>query len=411
MLYILPIFLDYLVGFQDHGRYGFWLAMPDVPTACIYDVGLIIASFIILFTKIPNKGLFYENLQTKPLDDKKSITLWLILGMALPAFFTVFLLRQPELLYSFQWRELELFPISGSYSNVEKLTYFGISCAVMLLTDRRGKVISLSRILALLFLFVNVCIQGKRGILFFAIINIIVNLFLIYVSLGRNKKSRKVFAVGAVVVTAALTAYMIFMSFFVKIERGYNEDDTVVLYTSTRVDFFRDDRVRMAIYSEIHPDKMTILSHKGETIIPNILSIVPLNYIADWMGIEIHSYQQFLSSANDGVKFKYSPKAENLNHMTPTIYAELISNFGILIGFLLFPLLCVWFANVIDKYGFPHNSFLICTFILVNLFNLPYLMMYAEIVLIICIISKRKSRQEMIKRSRHESINDRAVTC
>lgn len=392
VFYILPIYLDYLIGFQDHYHYGFTIASADVATACVYDVGLIVASLILLLAKIPNKGLFYENLkQGTSYSYNKSYLFGLILGMFLPSLFAVFLLHQPSLLYTFQWRELELFDVSGSYSNVEKLTYFGISCAVMLLTNTKQPVISLPRLLSLLFLFVNICIQGKRGVLFFAIINVIVNLFLIYISFGKgNKKARALFGISAFVIVALLVGYMIYMSVFVKVGRGYMEDDTSTLYTSTRIDFFREDRVRMAIFAELYPDKMTILEDKCQTIAPTLWSIVPLNYMADALEIPTPSYQQFLSCATEGTRFSHAPKAENPNFMTPTIYAELISNFGIILGFFFFPLLCVWFSKIIDRYAYPLNSFLICTFILLNLFNIPYLMVYAEIVLVLCIVKKRR---------------------
>lgn len=411
-LYILPIYLDYFVGFQEHARYGFYVVMPDVATACVYDVGLIVASLIILFFRVPKQSSFFTNLQVQKTNSEVgTYKFWLFVGMMLPAFFTVFLLRQPRMLYTFQWRELELFNIGGSYSNVEKLTYFGISCAVMLLTDKNGKMLSLTRLAALLFLFVNICIQGKRGIMFFAIINIVVNLFLIYVSLGRDKKARKLFGMVSVVVIAFFAAYMVVMSVVVKVEqRGYNEDDSAALYTSTRIDFFRDDRMRMAIFAELHPEKMTILEHKGQTIIPTILSIIPLNYLADALDIPTPSYQQFLSCANAGTKFNHSPHADNPNFMTVTIFAELISNFGILLGVLLFSFLCVWFSKVIDRYTYPLNSFIICTFILLNLFNIPYLMLYAEIVLVLCIINKTRKQKLVKKTISHEGFDGRAIT-
>ena len=410
--YILPIYLDYFVGFQDHARYGFFVAMPDVATACVYDVGLIISSLIILFFRVPKQNLFYSNLQMQKTNSQvRTYKFWLFVGMMLPTFFTVFLLRQPGMLYTFQWRELELFNIGGSYSNVEKLTYFGISCAVMLLTDKNGKMLSITRLAALLFLFVNICIQGKRGIMFFAIINIVVNLLLIYVSLGKDKKARKLFGMVSVVVIAFFSVYMVVMSVVVKVEqRGYSEDDSNALYTSTRIDFFREDRMRMAIFAELHPERMTILEHKGQTIIPTVLSIVPLNYLAEYLDIPTPSYQQFLSCANAGTKFNHAPHADNPNFMTVTIFAELVSNFGIAFGIFFFSLLCVWFSKVIDRYTYPLNSFIICTFILLNLFNIPYLMLYAEIVLILCVINKNRKRKQEKKTILYEGFDGRAIT-
>ena len=46
-------------------------------------------------------------------------------------------------------------------------------------------------------------------------------------------------------------------------------------YDGTRVDFFRDDRIRLTLFSELHPDQMQILDHRGQSFLFYLTFPVP----------------------------------------------------------------------------------------------------------------------------------------
>ena len=55
--------------------------------------------------------------------------------------------------------------------------------------------------------------------------------------------------------------------------------DTSELYTALRIDFFRDDRVRMAIYSILNPTEMKIDRFARTDSIPIPTWIFPIDHI------------------------------------------------------------------------------------------------------------------------------------
>lgn len=47
------------------------------------------------------------------------------------------------------------------------------------------------------------------------------------------------------------------------------------VYKNVRVDFSRDDRVKMTIYSELYPDRMKILDYRGQSIVFDLTMFIP----------------------------------------------------------------------------------------------------------------------------------------
>lgn len=390
VLYVLPVFLDYFVGFQEHYHWGFSVASNHPATRTIYNFALIIIMHVLVYYRNTKPRLDFQEYLRDSGDYAAGYNKLFVFFMVFPAVATLLLLRTPGMLYTFQWREFEIYNTGGSYSTIEKITYFGIVCSVLLLFDPRRKVIDFSRLIALLFLYVNVCIQGKRAILFFAIIAIFIVVVIQYFSLKVQRKRTFLYTAVFLVIASVGVVYMILSSIEVKIGRGYSETAEELLYTSTRIDLFREDRVKMAIFSELNPDEMRILDYKGQSLITNVVSIVPFNYISEPLGLSQGTYQVHFSMAMFREKYNYfNPKA-NRNYMTCTMFAEAISNFGIIIGTLLFIIITLWCIRLTDAYPRPFNILIITAYTLLNLFDFVYMVLYIELTWLFCLLYKNK---------------------
>lgn len=382
IFYVFPLYLDLMVGIPSYGDNGFRVSSRDQLTRGIYDLSLIFSMFIILYYKRKKEEDSTQLSKTTPF----KINTYVYIGMVMPAILTIFVLKEIALLYTFQWRELEIFEMMNFYSYVEHLTYIGITCSIFLLFRTDKGLLSPSRFIGLIFLYINICVQGKRAILFFAVINIVILLYILYRQKKQNHEKTLGLALGSIVVVALLVGYMFVLNLTVKIGRGYNESDAESIISSTRVDFLRDDRVKLALFSETHSDNWPMLDYPCQTILYDVMSIFPTNLIFIKLGIPYYTYQHYLTKCLDHTKFD-----KDNHYMTPCVFAELVSNFGIIIGILLMPLLCVWFAKKADKYSYPVNITVICSFVLINMFSIEYVMFYLEFATILCLVTNRKA--------------------
>lgn len=390
VLYVLPLYLDYSIGFSDlsyggKSYYGFIVSRGDVLTVLVYDFLLIISQGVLACYNIKRKTS--ESLYVGTLYNKK-VLITLIAGMVFPAFCVVSLLGHIGMLYTFQWRELGLFPTGGVYSVIEQFCYVGVCCSLLLLFVRRR--LMLLKLTSLVFLYINICIQGKRSIMFFAILITVVMLYLVMVDRISLKKPIKLYLASLTIIAACCIAFMIVSSSLVKMERGYDITDTNKIMSTLRVDFFRDDRVRMAIYSAIHPDDISILQYPGQTILSNILSLKPLNHFAEFLGLDIYSYQVHFTYALTDSKQQTILDPDSFGWMTVTFMAEIISNFGVILSFLIIPFILLSFSKLLDLFGYPLNCLTCFYFLLVCLFDFTYSIYFFEILAIVIIYRNYK---------------------
>ena len=404
VLYVLPLGLDWLYEMADYSytidRVGFILPRMDILTVLIYDGLILVTLYCILLknTNITNAGI------KTSLTINKGLTSLLYAGMILPALTTIVLLKEPDLLFAFQWRELGEFTIHPTYRTIERFTYLGISCSLLLLFSKSEKNIFLTLLFKLVyisFIFMNVCIQGKRAILFYAIINFLI---MFYFQLESYKKAGKEIVTRIIPVSIlAIIGFVFIVSFtsYVKSERGYEEGSSV-MYTTTRIDMFRDDRVRMAIYHSIYSidtNVPSIVSYPGQTFFVDIMSFIPFNYIVEYLDVKGTMCQTRFTHAL--INKDPSRHIDNkINWMTVTIFAEIISNIGILLSFFFIPYLCVWFSNIIDKYAYPNNALILSCFALLQLFDFTYVSVFIEFTIILCFFSN--NRMHFSKTNQHQ---------
>lgn len=389
ILYVFPLFVDCLYEippYSNHYDEGFGASSLDETTRVIYDIFILYAQFLIL-RKIKQK----KNVEISESVNVSFPNWMLYIGMIIPTLITIGVLQTPYMLYSFQWRELDLIEIPKFYWYVETFSYISITCCALLLCSRGNKVPT--RILATVFMFMTICEQGKRAALFFALIAISLVLYYNYIQKSKTKTNGlSIFFVISFVLVVAQG--MLSFTFQVQQERGYSEEVSNMV-EMTRVDFLRDDRVRYSIYDELY-NNGSILDYKGQSFVAEFCNAFPLMYVLGRYDVAQYKYQNMLSCSLVGD----NPHNSDKQHMTPSIIGELVSNIGVFLGLLLSPFIIIWFIDKSRKYPYPLNAFIILCFTLLNLFSLTYIILFFEFTYVYILIYNKR-----LKNKKYENIN------
>lgn len=391
VFYIVPLGLDWLYEMADYsysGWWGFMVPRGDVLTNVLYDILFLYTFFVFLIKNRYQVSKVFSNNYDVQID---KMYLYLSLIAILPPIAVIFLMRQPTMLFAFQWRELEIFSTGGSYATIEKITYLAVSCSVLLLFSKNRFNI-LVKFFSVACLVMNICIQGKRAILFYAIINIVIVLYLKFRNAQINLKKTLFWGIVSLLICIVFLSFMVNMTMAVKLDRGYDPNNTSAMYTTTRIDFLRDDRVRLSIYSSIHPDVVEVLHYPAQSYLTDVFSFIPLNYLASMFGIHLYSYQTYFTHALERKKSDMSVDVANRSYMTVCFVSELISNVGLIFAIFILPYLCLWFAKLADKYPYPLNALILCIFASLNMFDFTYMAYYIEAVIVLCWLFRRSRK-------------------
>lgn len=122
-------------------------------------------------------------------------------------------------------------------------------------------------------------------------------------------------------------------------------------YESFRIDFFRDDRIKMALYAELHPDEMQILEYRGQSVLFNLVFMLPRSLWPDkpW------PYAVYFTST----MLQMYPARWLGWGMTTSWLEEAIANFGWL-GVLVGPLSLSTLCRMGEAFRWPALSLLTC---------------------------------------------------
>ena len=396
VFYALPLLFDCAFGLPEYNSqtryYGFAISYNDSSTRILYDLFLLFSEFVITFfyRKNDKKNSYYFSTKTK---SNRFLRIMLFLGMVSPFILTIIMPVNKMTCLVFQWRESGLFEYNSYSHTIEEFSYIGVCCSLLLLFEKpiSRKKIHLEKILYLFFLYMSICSQGKRSIFFFTLF---VALIIFIPGIKNGHKlfgSKKNCFLFTLLLFAAVALVMVISSLVVKVqERGYDSSDISTLYLSTRIDFFRDDRVRMAIYSMLNPDKINIVPHTGATIFCIPMWFWPLNHFAGLAGLDYPSYQDYFSTALQNS----TQIGEYASFMTTCFPAELISNFGFW-GFAVSPFLMVLFAKASSKSTFPSNVFILVLFVILQMYTIKYLNMLILFIFVYLLISYLWSKSKV----------------
>jgi len=208
-----------------------------------------------------------------------------------------------------------------------QMNWILLSCNLALLAAfalwASGKRLFHSRLLLLLpGIAVAVWIQGKRSLL-------VMGLFLIMfvVSVRGTLRGVRLVALVAVVFILAI----LFSSSYQTNVRGIPEGNR---YLNFRVDYGRDHIIKQTLYAELHPDKLSILEYRGQSLLFDITAFVPRELWAD----KPLPYALYATAAALGAK----PQMFGWGFTTSWL-EEAIANlswFGVIFGPLLPALIC-----------------------------------------------------------------------
>lgn len=396
-LYVFPLVLDYVIGKPDYSSpktYGFDISADDNLTKIIYDISLIYIQIILLYyhKKTDAKRLKEFSNQKSTVENDSYIYTLLIIFAFIPTFFILVLRFNTFILYTPLWREIIIDPISN-FSFFDKLSYVGVLASIILLLSNTNHRYYLPiKQLAFITLYLNICIEGKRSIIFFALLCYILiklltnNSIKDYFQNRSGTKHKYYVLIGTIIL---IIVFCVWFSIFVKTtSRGYDIDNREKMYTTIRIDFFRDSRVKMEIYSLINSQNIKNADYFGKTLFESTLSLFPVDIIRGYFfKFSPLSYTAYLTATLVGSPY---PSNED-SFMTPCIWSELIFNFGWL-GIIITPFIFYWFIHVANNNRYPFNFFAIICFVCINMYSLGYMMYLLELVLFGFIAKKYMNR-------------------
>ena len=395
IIMVIPLYLDYIVGkpvytawLLGSKNYGFILSYDDGLSRFMYDIFILLFQSIILFFKVDKEQEYFFASQKKMsvinLTDKtkKGIFGLFVFLSIIPVLLTIILPISNKILYSWGWRELGLYDAENSpyYYHLEKLSYIGCASALLLLLTpvkdfnisggKRRLILKKIKPLWIFLTYLNICIESKRSILIFCMA-IIVTFLIDYIP------REKMFFV--LLFSFLALFIVVILGVFVKITfRSYSEIDA--LYTALRIDYFRDDTMKMLIYSLFHPNEIQVLEYPFQSYLMQIGYIFPL----DLLGTPRIGYNRFFTCA-----LLNQPLSSGASYTTTSMYDELVANFG-LFGFIIAPIFSVWVAKIADKYSSIVKTMIIAGYVLLVMYSLNYIMWFLQIVVLILFISKFK---------------------
>jgi hypothetical protein len=329
----LPALLDVVVGLPDFRQApGFYDATRDLPTLAITSFYVCLCPVIWTWAGRPPQRPGARPKDLAAFLHSPALRALAFCVCLAPLLF-VLAAPQPELYFTYAVNLDEDFAAQEAVStwNVY-VNQAGLGCilasALLLLAPRAGlgTLLLVTPPLALV-----AYIQGKRS-------GVAVLLLLLLYVLWRWGALRGVrFYAMALVVVAALAGFSSwyqseYRSHFVK------EEDR---YDWFRVDYSRDHLFKLAIYSELYPEKGKILEYRGQSFLFNLVFLVPRDV---WPG-KPYPYGVYPTARGFEIEPDYLGWA-----LTTSILEESIANLG-WFGLLAGPLILAWLCRTGDSTG------------------------------------------------------------
>ena len=402
---VIPLALDYIIGLPDYtlyntnGRYGgFIKSFNDFETRAFYDLFLLMTQFIIINCckkkririKVLKKNEFhYRNNALNGFNNNmtsfkeevlaNSMRMVCFLFAVFPVLLSL-VFGAYEILFAFGWRDYHFFENitnSGWYSFAERFSYLGVTAAILLIImkyEKKNLWTAFLRILAFVFLLMNMCIESKRSIIFFALI------IALAVLLYCRNVNLKIIVIVALISASIVVIYSIFVKTTLRNYSGFEG-----IYSALRVDMFRDDTIKFCIYSMLHPDEIKILDFPFQSYLSQIKYFFFIDILVGkfkLFNLPGVGFNRYLSSALIGRDI-----SAGYSYMTTSIFDEAIANFGFL-GFIFAPFVCAKVSYMIDQAESLEKILLIGSIVLAMMYSPNYILLYIECTFIVGLIKK-----------------------
>lgn len=309
LVFVLPIFLDILNGSPSYYDFpGFRDSADDSKVNFFYNIFVIFISYFNWFFRGKNT----ININIK--NEFKGFDIALVLIAILPLIAVLFS-PDPSYYSSYGIDKPTNIELVFFHSFISLLTNISVTiCAYLIVRMELRKLIFI--IFLGLIVLVDFWLNGKR-----AIVLIFVMVYAIFHWL-KNKNIKSIFTI-----IILLIGFSLFNNWYQSTIRDFDSEvNKSEAYESLRIDYFRDQRIKMVIYSILYPENMKILEHTGQSFLFDLTFYIPRTMWED----KPYPYAVYFTSA-----MYYAPIEDRGWGMTTSIYDELIANFGIL-GIIIF---------------------------------------------------------------------------
>lgn len=325
----IPLALDRIWGTPNYARFpGFALACSDYSTNLIYCIYVCLCPIVWQYFEKESK---YSPKIKEPTTDRTTpaVTAVLYVAVFLPLIL-VFLSPEPDmyLQYTPFGRELrERAPaVAFVHMLVSKLCLLSLLAAAGLVATQRSLKATLVVVMPALF---AVCwIHGKRNCVAFSLAVIV------YALWRRGSLRGKRLATAGCM---ALLGFALFSHYYQR-ELRFSEEfvsrrSESFWYEWFRIDYGRDDVIKLAIFAELNPDMVQIQDYRGQSLLGLTQLFIPRYFLPE----KEESHSTFVTRAVLG--------RDSLGGggVTTSILEEPIANFGfagLAVGPLLIALVC-----------------------------------------------------------------------
>lgn len=263
-LYVLPLVSDFVLGMPRYsGQPGFYDATRDTVTRVLYCIFIgCIAPF---WLRSDALQLSLKALQQGARQTAASALLFAGAGVPL---ILVFLAPQPKLYlqYGFVITQEISFPQLAFHMLMSAATTLAVLSAAAFIVCSRNSRSALTWVAP--FIAASIWLNGKRNIVAFAVLLILLTLWY----RGELKGRKLLLAVA--VATAFLGVFSFEYQSHLR-QKDIKSTSTEEVYDSVRVDYGRDSRVKMALYAELHPTRIQILDFRGQSLLFDATFWVP----------------------------------------------------------------------------------------------------------------------------------------
>lgn len=321
-VFILPLLLDMIFGVPEYTSFpGFYEAGKSKLTSYIYNLFILFVSYFNWFAR----GSKTIEINFKDIGIKFDI--FLLVLMFLPIF--LFLFAPDQSYYKiYGGNPARNYSLDASiyHGFINFSSFISVIFGAYLISKYISKNI-LFGIFIFAIILIDFWLNGKRTIV------LLFSFFLGLFFWLKYKNFKSIFLIFTL-----FLSFLIFSNWYQSNVRDLGDQVSVKEnYENIRVDFFRDQRVKMAIYSELYPHQMKILSYPGQSFVFVSTFYIPRSIWLD----KPYPYAQYFTSAlffSDAKLWGWG--------MTTSIYDEFIANFGFLGVVFLQILLFFYFKSV-----------------------------------------------------------------
>ena len=337
IFFVLPIAMDILIGYPDfynHQFVGFYNSINDSYSEVIYCIFIIYSScFLFIFGK--NKHLHKNELIKIRLQGVKSKFTSYILAIlvCLPLITAIIRVKSLgigiENIFGYNFLRL-IFRGETNFLIYYYLALLSIISFIVILVISNKNVFFITLVYSVP-LYASFGIHGKRNLI---AIFIFLYVFVLIFKLNIKPKNYKYLFAMLLLFT------LVFSIKYQQNIRGISiKQSAIRAYTDFRVDYGRDDVVKMAIFSNLNGKR--IMKDNGNS---QLYFLKIINPSQRYLRSE-YKYSVYATSALLG----YSSPNDLGWGMTTGIYDESISNYGLILGIIISNLLVVILCRISDK--------------------------------------------------------------